>query len=251
MLHSKAGRPVIGICPQIYSSRKDELICTRSYSEAVLDAGGMPLMLPWLEDEARLVEALGLVDGLLIPGGEDVDPAQYGEDMRVGCGLPVPELDAMQVSTVRLADSLDLPLLGVCRGLQVINVALGGTLYQDIDRDGLSDFAHMRPDRAEGFVHIVGITAESEILGRAPRDTDGGIRVNSLHHQAVRELAIGSVVAAYSPDGVIEALEFPDKPILGVQWHPELIHKKSPISAFVFRWLVETAGAADRIEGMR
>lgn len=239
---------MIGLCPMIAGSRRNELVCTRSYSEAVLDAGGIPLMLPWLDDEARLVEVLNLVDGVLIPGGEDIDPAQYGEDMRASCGLPVPELDTMQIKVVSLAESLGLPLLGICRGLQVINVALSGTLYQDIDRDGLSDFAHQRPDRADDVVHVVGITSDSQILGRAPRDTDGGIRVNSWHHQAVREPAAGSVVAAYSPDGVIEALEFPGQPILGVQWHPEQIYKKSPISAFVFRWLIETAGAVDRIE---
>jgi putative glutamine amidotransferase len=162
-----------------------------------------------------------LLDGLLLPGGEDVDPALYGEARHEKCGPSSPELDEVELTLARWAVDDGKPVLAICRGIQVLNVALGGTLYQDIAAQipgGAEHVKHRRGPR-DFLAHTATITHGSRlalILGAT------SLPVNSLHHQAVKDVAPGLAVVAQTPDGIIEAMEVPEHPFaIGVQWHPE------------------------------
>jgi putative glutamine amidotransferase len=163
---------------------------------------------------------LDRLDAVLFPGGLDVDPSNYGQAPSPALGRVNADLDALERPLARVAVERGLPLLGVCRGHQMVNVALGGTLYQDIAADGLSSFDHWAPlEKGRDYLaHTILIrpgTHLREIVG-----TDQ-LSVNSFHHQAIREVAPGLRVNATSPDGVIEGLESADGLVLTVQCHPE------------------------------
>lgn len=163
---------------------------------------------------------LDRLNGLLLPGGVDVGPACYGERPRPGLAEVDEELDGLEVPLVRIAVERRLPVFGICRGQQVVNVALGGTLYQDLALDGATDFPHAtEQERGRDYLaHPIDVTPGShlrEVLG-ADR-----LQVNSFHHQAVRRLAPGLLVTAVSPDGIAEGLETEDGLVLTVQCHPE------------------------------
>jgi putative glutamine amidotransferase len=163
---------------------------------------------------------LDLLDALVLTGGLDVNPARYGETPRPGLGVIDDDLDALELPLVPAAIERRLPLFGICRGHQVVNVALGGTLYQDLAGDGATDFPHATPlERGrDHLAHAIDVGAGSRL-----RDVVGAdrIEVNSFHHQAVRDLAPDLVVTAESPDGIVEAMESRDGLILTVQCHPE------------------------------
>ena len=161
------------------------------------------------------------LDGLLLPGGVDVAPARYGDSPRPGLGPVDEDLDALELPLVDAAIERRLPLFGICRGQQVVNVALGGTLYQDLTADGATDLEHsMTWDQGRDFLaHPIEIAGDSRLREIVGADR---IEVNSFHHQAVRQVAPGLRVTAFSPaDGVIEGLESDDGMILTIQCHPE------------------------------
>lgn len=192
------------------------------YVERVVEAGGLPLLLP-VVDPAWAEAYLDLADGLLLVGGDDVDPSLYG-------ALPHPELgtvdlarDRFEVALLRVAVARDLPTLGVCRGVQVMNVALGGTLWQDLPSEVASTLPHAGRYDASHDVDVVPGSRLAAILGTgAPGSGGSRVPVNSHHHQALRTVAPTLVVTARSPDGVVEAAELPSQRFfVGVQWHPE------------------------------
>jgi putative glutamine amidotransferase len=192
----------------------------RDYEAAVRRAGATPR--PLALDEATST-ALEGVDGLLLTGGDDVDPALYGEARHPASDVSEPDRDAFEIDLVRRALAADLPVLAICRGLQVLNVALGGTLIQDIPSEPAPLLPHDAAGPPTTLAHTVAVAPGSCLAALVgPDDTRA---VNSRHHQAVRALGEGLVVTATSPDGVVEAAELPSARFcVGVQWHPENFH---------------------------
>lgn len=189
------------------------------YLRAVSVAGADAVLIPVGLTESSLARAIAGVDAVLLVGGGDVEPSWYGEDRRAQCGPADEERDRSEMALVRVALAQRKPLLAICRGIQVLNVALGGTLYQDIPTDRPdSTLAHRSPDR-QALVHSVRLEAGSRLAAAMGRDE---MRVNSMHHQAVRDVAGPLRAVAWSPDGLVEAVEMPgDALVMGVQWHPE------------------------------
>lgn len=190
----------------------------RQYVDVLKTAGADVVLLPAGLDAAEAV--LERLEGVVFPGGLDVDPSYYGEAPRPALGSVNAELDALEAPLARAAIENGLPVLGICRGHQLVNVALGGTLYQDIAADGLSRFDHWAPmEKGRDYLaHTVRLEPSSrfeEIVGTSE------LEVNSFHHQAVKDVATRLRVNARSPDGVIEGLESADGRVLTVQCHPE------------------------------
>ncbi len=230
-------RPIIGIPTQTLHSIEgipealpESWVMNQRYSRVVAASGGVPVMIPLLDDESSLRALYDLTDGLLIPGGVDLDPATYGESPLPTCGRLDPARDRVELQFARWAIAEGKPVFGLCRGLQIVNVALGGTLYQDIAAQRSDAIKHDYFPTA-GFsrdhvAHPVTIAAGSRLDALVGA---GSLGVNSMHHQAVKDLAPGLVTTAVAPDGVVEALEFSGEQfVLGVQWHPESLTDRDP-----------------------
>jgi putative glutamine amidotransferase len=227
-----SNRPVIGIPTQtlhaiegISTALPASWVMSQRYFHATTAVGGVPWMIPLLDDDMEtLREIYERLDGVLIPGGVDIDPLNFGEARRPECGVVDPARDVVELQLARWAADDKKPLLGLCRGLQVINVALGGTLYQDIGADMPGALKHdcfptqgyARDYRA----HDVSLSPGSRV--RAAFDT-ASIAVNSMHHQGIKDLAPRLLASAAAPDGLIEAVESSNGHFLvGVQWHQEV-----------------------------
>ena len=236
--------PIIGVTTTRIpgqNGQTDQYAAALSYLNAVTDAGGVPLLLPSSLDKAALARAFQHLDGLLLTGGGDLAP-----DLFHGTAHPAvygiePDRDRCEIALVRWAAEAGLPFLGICRGVQAINVALGGTLYTHI-ADQLS--GARKHDYFPGYprdqiAHAVTVQAGCRLAGIL-----GGERfeVNSLHHQGLERVAPGLEVCAHAPDGLVEAVELRGHPFgLGVQWHPEWLQAYQPQRA-LFRAFVEAAG---------
>ena len=205
-----------------------------NYVDSVLAAGGHPILIPQVE--AKLVPlVLDGLDGVVVTGGGDVDPARYGSEPRPETADLDTERDDFEPALLAEALGSGLPVLGICRAAQILNVAHGGTLHQHVG-------AHRVVDKFDQTAHTVLVAAESE-LGRVLGATELG--VNSLHHQAVDRVGAGLRVTATAPDGGIEALEVDGRDdVLTVQWHPEMLSHERPEQLALFEWLV--ARATDR-----
>jgi putative glutamine amidotransferase len=214
-----------------------------AYVRSVLGAGGVPVMLSPLLGPSFAARALDGVDGLVLTGGEDMDPAWYQTEPHPKANPPNRERDLFELALFAAARQRELPILGICRGIQVINVALGGTLWQDLPSERPGPVDHYPEAARSQRTHLVRLEPGSLTAGAL-----GGseIRVNSFHHQAIRELAPTLVATGWSEDGLIEAVEAaPDQPwVLAVQWHPEEMQTeiRSPDRG-LFRALVGRAGA--------
>ena len=211
------------------------------YVRAVEAAGGIPLVFPPQQD----VEALcDIVDGVLFSGGADIDPSRYGDETvhEATYGVDA-ERDSFELDLFRAATARDLPILGICRGIQVVNVALGGTLIQDLpsQHHGAAEFGHRQHERGlEDWA--VGHEVEAPNADLFPIFENRRLGVNSFHHQAIRDLAPGLIPIAYSPDGVIEAVAaHGGQSLFGVQWHPELMFQRDPAHLRPFLVLVNCA----------
>lgn len=193
----------------------------QEYIEAVKAGGGIPFIIPITNelDEEALTELIQRIDGLVVQGGLDIASDLYGEEPCQQQGTFIRHLDEAYLAAIKLADELGKPVLGICKGMQAINVAYGGTLYQDLPSQKTEVIQHKQKiARSEG-VHHIGVKEES-FLGKCVGI--GKVLVNSLHHQAVKDLAVGFKVTAEAPDGVVEAIEKEaGTPVIGVQWHPE------------------------------
>jgi putative glutamine amidotransferase len=239
-------RPVIGItpAPARYDAPHGSFVryaTTRDYADAVLATGGLPLILPYVRE--GLDEIVGLVDGLILSGGADIHPARYGDrDIHPATYEINDERDDFEIGLVELALEADKPLLGICRGVQVLNVALGGTLYQDIPEQLGRAVLHRQQEAqipASDAGHIVTVASGSALETAIGEDA---LPVNSFHHQGVRDLAPSLEATAFSADGLIEAVQHRDNPaVLGVQWHPELMFAKHERQLALFRHLVRLA----------
>ncbi|RDI95003.1 gamma-glutamyl-gamma-aminobutyrate hydrolase family protein [Meiothermus sp. QL-1] len=195
------------------------------YLEALSSQGLAHVLLPPQPREA-LERILSHLDGLLLPGGGDLDPALYGEEPHPSLGEVSPERDDHELFLARYAAERGLPTLGVCRGLQVMNVALGGTLYQDLEAQGLKGVQHYQKSPPPALAHTLQQVEQSPLSNLFPE----GFRVNSYHHQGVKTLGRGLRPLAVAPDGLVEAVALEGHPLfLGVQWHPELLRGHHPL----------------------
>ena len=244
-------RPLIGVTTSEVRRKKDakplpqgdlqqpEMVLGVVYARAVESAGGLPVVLAPLDDSgvAPLVEHLS---GICLSGGPDLDPAAYGAERHPRLGPVEPALDAFEISVARRADALGMPLLGICRGCQTLNVARGGTLHQHVPDVVDGSIAHRQTASGRETTHDVTIEPGSRLAGIVgPEDLD----VNAFHHQAVDRLGRGLRAVAWAPDGIVEAIEGEGETLyLGVQWHVEtLVHL--PRHARLFEALVDAAGA--------
>jgi putative glutamine amidotransferase len=226
--------PVIGVT----HCRKLE-----DYRQAVLHVGGEVRI---LEQSPNIEEALAGIDGLLLTGGEDVDPGLYGEAVHPAVVDLEPARDGFEIALVQAARMRQLPVLAICRGIQVLNVAYGGTLVQDIPSQISSALEHrmsVPPHQSFDYAHEIWIEKEStlaRLMSERLSEADT-CEVNSRHHQAVKQLAAGFQVSATAPDGIIEAIEHPGAPFcLGVQWHPENFWRTGEFRA-LFEGFLEAA----------
>lgn len=233
-------KPVIGIVPLVDTGRKS-LWMLPGYMEGVTQAGGLPVMLPLTDSGEDIEGLLALCDGFLFTGGPDVSPALYGETALPECGELCPERDRMELPLLTAAIGADKAVLGICRGMQFINVALGGTLYQNLPTQRPSSLGHRMEAPYDREAHRAVLTDGSPLaeLLRA-----GEIGVNSCHHQGVRELAPGLSAMASAPDGLVEAVCMPGKRFVwAVQWHPEFSLRVDENSRRIFAAFVEGSGA--------
>jgi putative glutamine amidotransferase len=193
-----------------------------SYVRVIQESGGIPIpLLPPLSKET-LREIYPLLDGVLLTGGGDIDPRRFGEPPHPTAFDIVPERDELELRLVEWARAEKKPLLAICRGVQLLNVALGGSLYQDLPSDPGGSIAHSQQEPSDQTTHKVSVvpgSALAEVVGT------GGLEVNSLHHQGVNKVGKGLLPVATAPDGIIEGLELAERRhgqfFLGVQWHPE------------------------------
>jgi putative glutamine amidotransferase len=219
-------RPLIGLTLGYDDRLPGRHTLRQDYVRAVEAAGGLPLPLApvaWPDPGLALLDRL---DGLLLTGGADVDPALYGEEAHPRLRLVVRERDEFELALVREALARDLPVLGICRGLQVLNVAAGGTLIQDIPAQVGAAVDHDPDVERWADAHEVEVQPGSRLREVLGQDM---VPVNSFHHQGVKRVGEGLVVAATSPrDGIIEAVEMPSRRfVLAVQWHPEALWNRS------------------------
>lgn len=223
--------PIIGLTTShtSSSSRQAETKLKDAYIQAVLDAGGTPLLIPnHIPDEALRALSTRL-DGLMFTGGGDIHPKRYGGQTHPRVYSIDPQRDRTEILLLGEAVRNELPFLGICRGIQVINVARGGSLYEDITDQHPGALKHdCYPDwPRDHLAHEVDIEPDSQlaqVLGRSHE------RVNSLHHQAIRQVSPELRTTAHAPDGIIEAVELPGHPFgLAVQWHPECLQAYAPM----------------------
>ena len=223
-------RPIIGLTHSIQLDEK-KLYMPMSYSNAVREAGGTPVLLPITRDADVIESYADLVDGILFSGGDDINPRSYGEDQLWPCGDVCPLRDDFEIQLARtlLRKHPDKPVLGVCRGEQVLNVALGGTLYQDVKSQLSGCICHQQHQIAPYASHKVCIDPDTRLHAIFGAEE---ILVNSHHHQAVKDVAEGLRITARAADGVVEAFEKPDHPyFVAVQWHPERLVEREENAA--------------------
>lgn len=210
-------RPLIAIPSQTELDAESFLV-RRRYTRFLQNSNADSAALPIIEGESEILDALSHFDGLMLTGGADIDATIYGGQLMEECDEPHPERDALELSLISAAKKLGMPILGICRGLQIINVSYGGTLYQKIPSE-VSDINHWQPepyDAPSHHVHLEKDTLAQNVFG------EDAIFVNSMHHQAVKEIGDGLVVAAKDDNGLVESLYDPnEKFLIGIQWHPE------------------------------
>jgi putative glutamine amidotransferase len=240
-----AKRPLIGCTTYRKTINQDRPIemygLMTSYVDAIRAAGGVPLLIPLGASDEDLQAIFERLDGVLLPGGGDIAPERYNGRPDVTMWGIDPQRDQTEITLVRLAVRQEKPFMAICRGIQVMNVALGGTLVEDIPSQIETDLEHDTPSSLPRTLlrHTVAIQADS-LLARHLGKIESP--VNSLHHQSVRDLAPELRITAEAPDGVVEAAEVPGHPFaLGVQWHPENLIHDDPAMLALFKGFVAAA----------
>lgn len=224
-------KPLIAVMP-LFDTERESYWMLPGYMKGVEVSGGVPVMLPLTDDDAELSRAADAFDGFLFTGGHDISPALYGEPLSARSGELCPGRDAMETKLFRMCYERDKAVFGICRGIQFINVMLGGTLYQDLATEHASGISHSQKPPYDVPCHAVDIkegTPLYTLLGQKR------IMVNSYHHQAVRRLAEDLCAMAVSDDGLVEAVWAPGKRFVwGVQWHPEFSYRTDEASRALF-----------------
>ena len=254
---TRTHRPLIGVTTQtlqaidgIPAELPTSWVMNQRYVHALVAAGGAPVLIPLLSDDmATLREIYEHLDGVLVPGGVDIDPAIYGTPRHELLGRLDPARDVTEVTITRWALEDSKPFLGLCRGLQVLSVALGGTLWQDITQERPDSTKHdffpnggFSRDHLAHNVDVAGGSRLGDALGA------GTISVNSMHHQGIRELGVGLVPTAFASDGLIEGAELTGGGFaVGVQWHPEMFKTGEPSVGRLFEDFVAAARLSPRV----
>lgn len=238
-------KPLIGISGSVlltnYGSSEGyrRAYVNEDYVQSVLQNGGIPFILPVVDDEEVLSTYIEQLDGLILSGGHDVTPQYYGEEPMQKIGETWELRDWFDSLLVEKALEKGIPVLGICRGMQVMNVLHGGSLWQDLSYMKDVEIKHLQGHSPELVTHLVDIEEGSqlhELMG------ENHVMVNTFHHQAVRELGQGFKATAFSADGIVEAIEHEEHPFyLGVQWHPEMLHASVPLMNQLFAGLIQAA----------
>jgi len=235
-------KPVIGLSASrmrlegSYLTGLSKSFVNSDYVEAVVRAGGLPLIIPPTSTEEEIREYLPMCDGVLMTGGMDVAPILYNEMPNVKCGNYDLDVDVSNITLIKEAIAAELPIFGICRGMQLLNVAMGGTLYQDLPSQRPGNVGHSWGYIKTDVIHKVNLKENTplyEIFGRKE------LGVNSIHHQAVKDLGEGIAICAEAPDGLVEGIYMPGKPILAIQWHPEMMMEKHEEMLKLFQAFVE------------
>lgn len=234
-------KPIIGILGSVLNHKPGNVeipanYVNSAYYKAVEKNGGIPFVIPFLENKEDVLRLIENCDGLLFPGGDDVDTHSYGEEPHAKAGKMNLKLDEFWIYIERIAEERRLPILGICRGLQLINVSRGGSLYQDLSELNPNHFLHVQKQERSYLMHKIKIERESflnEILEVEE------IMTNTLHHQCVKKLGKGLKITAYSNDGIPEAVESNDGRIVLVQWHPEELTETEPRMNNLFKNLIQ------------
>ncbi len=240
-------KPLVAIVPDIRAEHPGAFV-PLNYLEMLQAAGALPVILPFATDARDIAELAALFDGYLLSGGADVDPRTYGEPVLTHCGELQPLRDAFELALVPHIVAAEKPVLAICRGMQALNVALGGTLFQDIDAlyPREIDLQHNQRADSAACTHAVTVGAGSLLAAIVGA---GELGTNTHHHQAVHRLAQDLRACAWAADGVIEAFEWPGKRfILGVQWHPECTGEADAASAKIFAAFVRACSDEEVFE---
>lgn len=231
-------KPVIGIIP-LFDEEKDSIWMVPGYMDGIRRAGAVPMILPLVCDQADLRQIKSMCSGYLFTGGHDVDPSLYGEEKTGLCGPACMERDRLEQNVFRMAWEDHKAVLGICRGLQLINVLMGGTLFQDLPSEFQGTCCiehHMKPpySRVCHQVELVQGGPLCKLLGR------NSMGVNSYHHQGIKKLAPGLKATAVAEDGLVEGIYAPDREyIQAVQWHPEFMSPGDADAGKIFRSFIE------------
>lgn len=229
-------KPIIGITP-MFDDEKNMVWLHPGYFSGVIEAGGIPVMTPWTLDKDTLVECVDRCDGILFSAGHDVLPEIYGEKVLNDSVITLREKDEMEKIVIDEVLKKDKPMFGICRGLQFMVAAMGGTLYQDLPTQHPSNTSHRQNPPYDKPVHKVSIVKGTPLFELVNVDEMG---VNSTHHQAIKDLAEGMEAMAISEDGLIEAFRDKNRKFVwGVQWHPEYDHHISEVSKKIFKKFID------------
>lgn len=230
-------KPLIGLIPLV-DEQRDSYWMLPGYMKGVELAGGVPVMLPLTDDAEIISRIVDTMDGFIFTGGHDVDPSIYGEEKMPECAECCAERDAMERILMPIAVEKNKSVLGICRGLQLMNALFGGSLYQDLAVQHPSEIVHRQKapyDVPSHSVKIVENTPIADLIGKSE------MGVNSCHHQAIKALAPVCEAMAWSPDGLVEAIYMPDKRFVwALQWHPEFAYKVSDESVKIFEAFVSS-----------
>jgi putative glutamine amidotransferase len=240
-------QPLIGVSTSITVGEYPERAYVNSaYLRAVEQAGGIPVLLPPQLSASARETLWRRLDGLVLTGGGDIEPARFGEAAHPKTTLVSGDRDALELELVDRALRDDVPLFGICRGLQVLNVALGGSLHQHIPDTVGDSVQHSQTDKRHVATHPVKLLAEGTRLGRILGTSE--LAVNSFHHQALKRLGRGLREVAWAPDRVIEAVEHEDERrfVVGVQWHPEDLVEHDATARALFTAVVDAARTRGR-----
>lgn len=238
-------KPIIGISGSILVDEGGmfpgyrRAYVNEDYVNAVLVNGGIPIIVPMNQDEEVIEQQINQIDGLILSGGHDVSPEYYKEEPLQKLGMTLSERDCFDFLLLKKAKEKNIPILGICRGSQIINVYHGGNLYQDLSYREGKTFKHWQGHDSDIVTHSVIINNNSQLYKMIGARE---LMVNSFHHQLIKEVPSNFTIAANAKDGVIEAIEAMDyRFLVGVQWHPEMLHKSETMMNGIFKKLIEEA----------
>ncbi len=230
-------KPIIGVMP-LWDEEKKSLWMLPGYMEGVIEAGGIPVMMPLTDDEYILEKLINSYDGFLFTGGQDVSPSIYNEEIKYDNVITCEKRDKMEEICLKLIMKKNKPILGICRGIQFINASLGGSLYQDLKTEHKSNICHTQQAPYDNPCHEVKILNDTPLYNSLGVNS---IMVNSYHHQAINNLANDLEPMAISIDGLIEAVYMSNYSFLwAIQWHPEFSYKNDIYSKGIFKSFIES-----------